>query len=195
MKTKISKHLRTAAVLVTAAAVIGATTFSMESTAQERQLRGQHEQIPGQPKQAGSQRSLPVQFRLEQPHRIEIEGIASLQGVRVTSVIAGQVDVRSAGNPNNSRVKLAPGLVTYKRLRLSGELPSNREVVQWFDATRDGNVRRANMLIVLMDYDGEEIEAIAIENAMPVGLEIDIPSSQWHLTVAFESFDTEVLRR
>jgi hypothetical protein len=138
---------------------------------------------------AAAKQSSRVPFKLEQPHRVEIDGITLPRDTRVTSILAGRVDVKAAGSPSDSRVQLVPGLVTYKRLKLSGALHETGDHIQWFQDMRQGTANLRTGSLIIFGRDLQEIQRFNFFESMPVGFEIDIPHAQWHLIIAFEWFE------
>ncbi len=188
MKARDRKQLRTTSIsgsilAWSAVFVLNSATFAQE---RPRSLEGSP---PDAVQPADAQQSSRVPFLLEQPHRVEIGGITLPEDTRVTSIFAGQVDVQAAGSPSDSRVQLVPGLVTYKRLRLSGALPVTGDHIQWFQDMRRGSANRRSGSLIILGRDLQEIQRFNFFESMPVGFEIDIPHAQWHLIIAFEWFE------
>ena len=151
MKASDQVHVNTTMVFGSMLAWLTIAMFSSGVLAQEPRFppRGDRPDAT-QPPRAGALRTFPVPFRLEQPHRVAINGIQLPEDTRVTSVLAGKVDVKAAGRPSDRRVRLVPGLVTYQRLRLSGALPVTGDHFQWFQEMRQGpEDRREGSLIIL----------------------------------------------
>ncbi len=187
MKSRDSEALRTIKKVVSVAAWSAVFVLSSATIAQERpssELGPQDKEL-----RASAQKSLRAPFLLEQPHRIEIDGVTMPNDTRVTSMLAGQIDVRPAGPPSSGRLQLVPGRVSYKRLKLSGTLPVTQSPFEWFESFRQGNLDRRSASLVILGRDLQEVQRFNIYEAMPVGFEIDIPNAQWHLTIAFEWFE------
>lgn len=190
MNARNQMHLGT--IVVSGSILVWLAVFVLNSAAfaQERQSQLEEStQDAAQLARTDAQQSSRVRFKLQQPHRIEIDGIQLPGDTRVTSIFAGQVDVQATGLPSDNRVRLVPGLVTYKRLRLSGALPVAGDHIQWFRDMRRGTVNRRAGSLIILGRDLQEIQRFNFFESMPVGFEIDIPNAQWHLIIAFEWFE------
>lgn len=190
MKARDQVHVNTTMVFGSMLAWLAIAMSSSGALAQEPRFPLRTDRPDArQPARAGALRTFPVPFRLEQPHQVAIAGIQLPGDTRVTSIFAGQVDVKAAGRPNDRLVRLVPGLVTYQRLRLSGALPVTGDHFQWFQDMRQGPADRREGVLTILARDLQPIQEFRFFESMPVGFEIDIPHAQWHLIIAFERFE------
>jgi hypothetical protein len=159
------------------------------ATAQQPQIQTQR-----QPPQTVEQVRVPpaapppvaAAFRFEQPHRVEIEGVTLPADTRVTSTVTARIDVLAVRSGNDNTVRLAPGLASYQTIRLSGSLPVSATTFAWFEQTRTQVEQRRAGSVIILNRNAEELQRFNFFEAFPVGFEIDIPESRWHLTIAFE---------
>lgn len=172
------------AVALTATALITANAWSQEPQTERPQPEAKSLPSAGAPRGPMMQRALRSSVR-EHPHRIEINGIQTAD-MRIASSLSAVTTVHNVTTPNDPRIHIKLGRTDYKAIKVTGELPPPREMLDWYKGVRNGNDDRRAGAIVLSANDGSEIHRIMFHEALPVGLDIELAGSRWLMTLAVE---------
>ncbi|HKD14305.1 MAG TPA: phage tail protein [Candidatus Angelobacter sp.] len=100
--------------------------------------------------------------------RVEIEGVARADFSEVSGLglEVAAIEYRE-GNDKLLTVRKLPGLVKYNNITLKRGITIDRSLWDWVKQTVQGNVRRANMLIVLLDDQGQDLMRWKVREAWP----------------------------
>jgi len=172
------------AVALTATALITDNAWSQEPQSERPQPGARSLPPAGAPRGPMMQRALRSSGR-EQPHRIEINGIQTAD-MRIASSLSAVTAVHNVTTPNDPRIHIKLGRTDYKAVKVTGELPPPREMLDWYKSIRNGNDDRRAGAIILSANDGSEIHRIMFYEALPVGLDIELAGSRWIMTLAVE---------
>lgn len=172
------------AVALTATALITANAWSQEPQTERPQPGARSLPSAGAPGGPMMQRTLRFPGR-EHPHRVEISGIATAD-MRIASSLSAVTAVHNVTTPNDPRIHIKLGRTEYKAIKVTGELPPPREMLDWYKGVRNGNDDRRTGVIILNANDGSEIHRMAFYAALPVGLDIELAGSRWIMTLAVE---------
>ena len=94
-------------------------------------------------------------------------------------------------------VRKLPGLVKYPNVTLKRGIAGNLDLYNWWNSTRNGEVLRRYVNIVLRDEQGQEVERWVLRNAWPVKFEAGPLNAQGNevaietLELAHEGFELE----
>ncbi len=189
MTTHTSNVIGTLLVLMSAVALTVTVLITDNAWSQEPQTErpqpGTRSLPPaGAPPGPMMQRALRSSGR-EHPHRIEINGIQTAD-MRIASSLSAVTAVHNVTTPNDPRIHIKLGRTDYKAVKVTGELPPPREMLDWYKSVRNGNDDRRAGAIILNANDGSEIHRIMFYEALPVGLDIELAGSRWIMTLAVE---------
>jgi hypothetical protein len=121
----------------------------------------------------------------EHPHRVEIDGIATVE-MRIASPVSAVTAVHKVTMPNDPQIHIELGRTEYKTIKLVGELPLPGDIYDWFKSVSGGNDDRRGGQIILLANDGSDMDRIEFTDALPVGLDIELAGSRWVMTLAVE---------
>lgn len=94
-------------------------------------------------------------------------------------------------------VRKLPGLVTYPNVTLKRGINGYLELYNWWNSARDGDIRRADVSIRLLDEQRREVMRWNLSRAWPVKLEAGPLNAQANevaietLELAYEGFEIE----
>jgi len=89
-------------------------------------------------------------------------------GFTGVSGLEGVVEVEEYREGGDASVRKEPGSVSYSNVVLRRGLTSSKKLFEWWDAVRDGNVDRRNVVVVLLDRRGQEVARWQVSGAFPV---------------------------
>jgi phage tail-like protein len=101
--------------------------------------------------------------------RVEIEGLPELQfrEVAIPATTIQVVEYREGGDPVSGTRKL-PGRYETGNVVLRRGIDLELALWEWFRATRDGDLDRRNVTIVLLDAERRDVRRWRVERAWPV---------------------------
>ncbi len=189
MTTHTRSLIRILLILMSAVALTATVLVTVNAWSQEPQTERPQPAARSLPP-AGASRGPMMQRALrspgrEHPHRVEITGIATAD-MRIASSLSAVTAVHNVTTPNDPRIHIKLGRTDYKAIKVTGELPPPREMLDWYRDVRNGNDDRRAGAIVLNANDGSDIHRILFREALPVGLDIELAGSRWIMTLAVE---------
>lgn len=100
---------------------------------------------------------------------VEIEGVATVHfaEVDVPDASIEVVEYREGGALGSSTIKL-PSRVSYSNLVLRRGVATDLTLYEWFDAVRNGNLFRRNVVITLLDAERTPVRVWKLYRAWPV---------------------------
>jgi phage tail-like protein len=98
---------------------------------------------------------------------VEIDGMAE-SGFLEVSGLEGHVEVEEYREGGDLGVRKAPGNVSYSNVVVRRGMTSSRELWEWWDRVRDGEVDRRNMSIELLDDTRQVVARWQVSSAWPI---------------------------
>ena len=99
--------------------------------------------------------------------RVEIDGMAESDFLEVSG-LEGHVDVEEYRGGGDLGVRKAPGNVSYSNVVVRRGMTSSRELWEWWDRVREGEVDRRNISIELLDDARQAVARWHVSSAWPI---------------------------
>ena len=130
---------------------------------------------------------------------VSIVGVADDNlGFREVELPSGEIEViEYREGSDGPGVRKLPGLVTYPNVTLKRGINGYLELYNWWSAARDGDIRRADVSIRLLDEQRREVMRWNLSRAWPVKLEAGPLNAQGNevaietLELAHEGFEID----
>ena len=99
---------------------------------------------------------------------VEIDGIevGAFSEVDLPDATIEAIEYREGSDPSSGARKL-PGRVSYSNVVLKRGLTGRTDLWSWFKETRDGNLQRRNVAIVLLDEARKPVQRWLLRDAWP----------------------------
>ena len=99
---------------------------------------------------------------------VEIDGIevGAFSEVDLPDATIETIEYRDGSDPGSGARKL-PGRVSYANVVLKRGLTGRTDLWNWFKATRDGDLQRRNVAIVLLDEARKPVHRWLLQDAWP----------------------------
>ena len=129
---------------------------------------------------------------------VSIVGVADDLGFSEVELPSGEIDVIEYREGRDATtVRKLPGLVTYPNVTLKRGINGYLELYNWWKFARDGNIRRSDVTIKLLDEQRQEVMRWNLSRAWPVKLEAGPLNARGNdvaietLELAHEGFEIE----
>jgi phage tail-like protein len=102
---------------------------------------------------------------------VEIDGVAAATFKSVSGLAAEAevIQFRELGSPHTLKL---PGRIRYPNVTLRRGLTTSRDLWDWWETVRDGNLQRRTVLITLVDDSGQPVLRWTLREAWPVKWEL-----------------------